>query len=219
MKRENNSTLLLLVALVLAVPAGCTRREVPRASIGYHLSSAEDVFRIQNVVFVELGNEGCSRDIARQMTDSVRLALQRRNLFLIRAVYRSNPIFEKLALPDRQPLSMAQIQSLRQSLKCDAVIFGSVSHFRPSPNMQIGLYVNLVDLRQGRLIWGVDHIWDSSDKLIEGRIEEFFRKEMRSGYEPANWRLGLLSPRMFGKFVAHETAATLPSRIPTEAGT
>ncbi len=218
MKRENNSALLLLVVLLLAVSVGCTR-EVQRANIGHHLSSAEDVFRIQNVVFVELSNEGCSREIARQMTDSVRLAVQRRNLFLIRAVYRSDPIFEKLALPNRQPLTLAQISSLRETLKCDALIFGSVGHFRPYPNMQIGLYVNLVDLRQGRLIWGVDHIWDSSDKLIEGRIEEFFRKEMRSGYEPANWRLGLLSPRMFGKFVAHETAATLPSRIPTEEGT
>ena len=80
--------------------------------------------------------------------------------------------------------------------------------------MQIGLFLNLVDLREGRLIWGVDHIWDTTNRLTERSIERFFVKEMRSGYGPANWRLGLLSPRMFGKFVAHEAAGTLPLRIP-----
>ena len=114
--------MLALLLLLVALPPGCISQ--PQARIGHHLSSEDDVFAIQKVAFIELNNEQCSRDIARQMSESVFLAVQRRNLFLIRSVYRSNPIFEKIDLPDRQPLSLAQIRHLREVLKCDPVLVG-----------------------------------------------------------------------------------------------
>ena len=65
-----------------------------------------------------------------------------------------------------------------------------------------------------RLVWAVDHHWDTTDKATERRSKRHFSSEMRSGYNRVRWRLGLRSPKLFQKFVADEVADTLPERPP-----
>ena len=86
------------------------------------------------------------------------------------------------------------------------------------PRMQIGLYLQLLDLRRGRLVWGLDHTWDTTDRATEQRIKAFFRSRMRDGYGPLDWRMAVTSPKVFQKFVACEVAETLTPDPPAVAG-
>ena len=41
-------------------------------------------------------------------------------------------------------------------------------------------------------------------------MEQYFKTEMRTGYEPLNWKILENSPRYFNKFVVYEITRTLP---------
>jgi hypothetical protein len=89
-----------------------------------------------------------------------------------------------------------------------------VRDFQQMPRMHASLYLSLVDVNQGRVVWGVDHYWDTTDRLVEKRIKTFYDVRMRSGYDPMHHEIAMASPRTFAKFVAFEAAQTLTSPPP-----
>jgi hypothetical protein len=96
-------------------------------------------------------------------------------------------------------------------LACDAILVGAVTQFEPYPHMQGGLYLRLVDVRTGRLIWSVDHVWDTADEKVRKRIQAFFEHELGKTDDPLKWRLATVSTQAFDRFVAYEAAGTLPA--------
>ena len=68
----------------------------------------------------------------------------------------------------------------------------------------------MIDLQEGKIIWALEEVWDSTDKATEQRMQKFFENQMRSGYQPMNWQVLETSPRYFNKFVAYEITQTLP---------
>jgi len=199
-----------LACLALGL-GGCTLRE-PAPDIGYYLGPARRIARIRRVVFIELGGEGDDRQVAADMTAALYEALRGQGLFRVQLLRRDDPHCQGLPLEDGARPTPKQLAEMRKTLGCNAVLIGSVSGFRPFPRMKLGLDLRLLDLTSGTLVWGVDHVWDTTDRDTERRIGRFFRRRMRSGYEPAEGRLGLMSPRAFQKFVAHEVVGTLPER-------
>ncbi len=196
--------LLLLTAAVLA---GCSRPPQPPA-IGCYLGSRRDLAKIDRVVFVELSDPKGNPTVVEGLTRELSRALSERKLFHVDVVDRSDPLCRDLPLQRREAYTLAQLARMREELRCDAVLFGSVTHFQPHPRMQAGLYLRLLDLRDGKLIWGIDHIWDTTDKQLELRAKDFWNERMRDGYAPATWTLIMKSPRAFQKFVAYEAAKT-----------
>jgi len=82
--------------------------------------------------------------------------------------------------------------------------------------MQAGLVLKLLDLRDGKVVWGVDHAWDAADQETQNRMKAFFDRHIGEGQAPADWKLGTMSPRAFAKFVSDEIAETLaPPTGPT----
>lgn len=203
----------IVLCAVALLGAGCIEKPPPPGRIGHYLRSEKSVLRLHRAVFITLDNRKGTPQIADETTEALIYAIQRRQLFHIDTVVPTDAACEDLPLKVREAYSMKQLSQMREALKCDAVLVGSVNHWQPYPRLQIGLYVRLLDLRKGQPVWVVDHIWDSTDKETEARIKDFFRKEMRSGYDPAQWRLGVMSPKVFLKFVAYEAANTLPSRV------
>ena len=207
----NKRIIRLWLCLVPATCLGCAQKVRP-TEIGFDISSREDVLRIKRVVFVELACDGYYPQIAEGMTEALFRAIQGKKIFHVDVVRMSDPVCRDLPLRKREPHTIKELRQMREGLKCDAVLFGSISAFRPYPRMQIALYLRLLDLNRGKFVWGVDHVWDTTDKDTEGRISTFLADRMRSGYTPMRERMVLISPRVFQKFVAHEVVGTLPSQ-------
>jgi hypothetical protein len=144
------------------------------------------------------------------MTVALAQAIQSRRLFHVKVLGPCAACPDAAAPNYPEALTLEQLHDLRRRLHCDAVLLGRVHSFRPHPATRVGLFLRLLDVNNGRLVWAVDHVWDTTDAETECRIERFFRQRMRSGYEPMEWQLAMISPRVFAKFVAHEVAATLP---------
>ena len=193
---------------------GCSVSGPP---IGHFLDSTWDVTSTRRVVLVQLAPDRGPSETADGLTEALYKAFQGRMLFHVDVVERTSPVCRDLPLNKRGNFSLRELERMRDELACDAVVFGRITHCEPYPRRQIGLYLLLLDLRAGRLLWGVDHTWDTTDKETTERLKDYFSDRMRDGYGPADWRMARMSPRMFHEFVAHEVCATLPdpNALPT----
>jgi len=199
---------LLVLALV-----GCA--EPPRDvawSMDHYLASPADLMRISSVAFIELASPLADAELATQLGQSLHDDIQSRGLFSVQAVARDDFRCRELMLDVNRPLELREMQQIRQALGCDAIVLGELYHFQPYPRMGAGLHLRMVDLKNGKLLWGVKYTWNSSDKETFRRIQKYWRENVREGYEPAKEDMVLMSPRHFLKFVSHEAVSTLPTR-------
>jgi hypothetical protein len=202
------SSLSLTIALT-----GCDKpRDVAWSMDHFVVHPPTELLQIKSVVFIELSSRLEDAPQAGQLSQSLADDLQHRGLFNVQRVARDDFRCRDLTLDVNQPLELREMQQIRQALGCDAVVLGEMDSFQQYPRTRAGLYLRMVDLKNGKLLWGVKHTWDGSDKEVAGRIRKFWRENVRGGFEPANEELVLMSPRWFLKFVSHEAVSTLPTR-------
>ena len=199
-------TILLLPILL----SGCQfYRVAAPATDYYYLNPDKDLSSIGRVAVVELDNDSGYPQISADVTESLFQALQKRQVFGLNTVRQSDPSWRSLQLDIDSTYSLEQLSAIRKTLKCDAVLIGTVTEFKPYPHMAIGLRLRLVDLKDGQLLWALEQIWDSADKTTEYRIKNYFKSQMRSGFAPLRERLVAISSLKFVKFVTYEVAETL----------
>ena len=203
-----------MVAATLA--AGC-HRETARAKVGAFVDSQGILSRVHSVAFMPLRNETNYLAVVDAATASVFQAVQARQLFHIEVVPAADPAAaDPTPAGGRRVFTLKELARLRQAFGCDAILVGAVNQFHPYPQMRMGIYLRLIDLRDGSVLWAVDHIWDATDQETQERMECYFSKERGEGYDPLQWRVTTVSPAAFRQFVAYEVADTLPKKPKTD---
>jgi hypothetical protein len=200
-RSPNKSVILTLLCLALAVQGGCAQwfeKPQPTPRIG-----------VDRVVFVELEERNSSPGVARDMTTALSHTIKACEIFKLDVVDRGDPVCEVVPKLGRAGLTLEQISQMRQAFQCDGVLLGEMHDFRPHPRMQLGLSLRLVDMNRGRVLWAVDRVWDTTDKAVEKRIKDYFTDKMSERYAPMDWRIAMISPKMFEKFIAYELAEDL----------
>jgi len=214
--RIPHSAFRILHGLVLlALISGCACEkpcEPPRPPLSYYLSSQADLMGIQSVAFVELDCPLADVPRAKEASEALYEYLQQRNLFNVEYVQRKDFRCKELPLDVNEPLELRQLQQIRKALGCDAVVLGELYHFQQYPRTKVALQLKMIDLKNGRLVWGVKHTWDATEKEVAHRIHEYWEDQVRKGFEPADEDLVQMSPRWFLKFVSWEAVGTLPTR-------
>jgi len=209
-----------LVGLLLcgsaAVFVGCAEPRVREAHIGCYAAPRNEILQLRRVGFVELASEQNEAETDEQMTEALFRAIQARHLFHVDVIRRTDPACRDLPLDGKGPYTVRQLAELHRALGYGALLYGWVSDDQPYPRMQLGLHLRLLDLEKGKLLWGIDNIWDTTDRQTELRIQDFFQEEMRTGYDPLQWRLATVSPSVFKKFIAYEITETLPTKMPCD---
>lgn len=201
--------ILILATATLAVLLGGCEEPTATRQINCFVRPAE-LAKVQRVIFVELYDEAQAPEIARDTSETLFRAINGRNLCYVELVRATDARCTALPANRFGPYTLPEIAEMRKAMDADALLIGKVNTFQPYPRMQIGLYLRLVNLRDGQTIWGVDHVWDAREKKTEHRIKEYFEHNLGKGYEPVDWSVGAISPSLFEKFVAHEVARTLP---------
>jgi len=203
--------LLIAACFGAALAAGGCQPPEPEicADINCLPPSPRELARLNRVVFVELDDASGHAGVARETTRALHESIQARRLFHVDVVWRDEPVCRDVPLDKREAFTLRDLAAIRQELRCDALLFGKITSFLPYPRMQMGLYLRLLDLKEGKLVWGLDHIWDMTDRVVERRAENFFKEHMRDLYGPANSSVLLMSPAAFQRFVAYEASRTL----------
>ncbi len=205
--RSRVAIFLLLAALL----SGCItyyRAPAPAADY-YYLNSSKCLNTVGRVAIVELDNNSSYPKVSTDVTEKLYQALQKKQIFGLTVVRQNDPSWRSLQLDLDSKYTIDQLSAIHETLKCDAVLVGTITEFRPYPHMTIGLRLKLIDLRDGQLLWAIEQVWDSADKTTEYRTREYFRLQKRSGYAPLHEQLAAVSPLEFIKFISYEVAETL----------
>jgi hypothetical protein len=110
------------------------------------------------------------------------------------------------------PLPDDFFERLRQLTGCDAVVFASLTAYRPYPPLQTGWKVRLVDCRTHETWWAVDEVFDAGSESVISAAEDYARTSL-SQPNPLLADTGVLqSPLRFGQYTANAVAQTLPCR-------
>jgi hypothetical protein len=193
---------MLMAAGAILLLSGCTGSEEisPAGARPHYASPGKDIRTIGRIILVEPANLSAHPQISADMANALSRAIERKNLFGQTLIYRKDPVFARYQLDcDKCPLET--LKEVYQAFGCNAMLTGVVRDYQSYPRLAISVKLRLIDLEDGQLIWAMEQVWDSTDKELEKRMKGFFDSEMRGGYEPLNWKMGLVSPNIFNKFV------------------
>jgi len=202
--------LCLLTALWLTSAGGCQSSSKNDAMAGaYYINPHRDLHKLGKVALVELDNTSSYPDVSADVTQALFLALQKKQVFSLATVDRDDPAWQTLQENLDSLQALRQLLTMRDTLRCNALLIGTITEYRPYPQLVLGLRLKLLDLTDGQLLWGIEQVWDAADKSIQKRVGTYFKKELRSGLAPLREDLVVISSREFIKFAAYETAQTL----------
>ena len=200
----------VLPYLLAFLICGCQSREASKPLADYYyLNPNKRLTTIGRVAIVELENDSSYPQMSADVTGPLFRALQKRQVFGLTIVRRDDPSWRSLQLDGDSTFRLDQISAIRETLKCDGVLLGTITEFKPYPHMTVGLRLKLLDMRDGQLLWALEQVWDGADKAIEQRTKSYFKAQKGSGFAPLQEQLATVSPLEFIKFVSYEVAATL----------
>ncbi len=199
-----------ILVLAIVILPGCTTDQtfMPAANFYYH-NPNKDLTTIGRVAVVELNNDSSYPQMSSEITETLFQALQKQQVFSLTIVRQHDPSWRSLQLESESTYTLDQMQSIRKTLKCNGVLIGTITEFRPHPHMVIGLRLKLLDLRDGSLLWALEQVWDIDDKKTEYRIEKYYQSQKRTDSISLQGHLASVSPLEFIKFVCYEAARTL----------
>jgi len=205
--------LKILLLLQLFVFSGCLHdaayESVPTS---YYLDPSKDLKRIGRVALVELSNNTAVHQVSPNLTEALFQEVQKRQIFSLKKVCQADPMWKSLQLDMDSSYTFEELAQMRKTLKCDAVLIGTITVFEPYPHMVVGLRLRMIDLLDGQLLWGLEQVWDTTDKATQKRIKAYYNPRCLILHdENLSGQLGSVSSLKFFKYVAHETAETLVS--------
>jgi hypothetical protein len=205
--------LLIITLSALTILPGCGIPAGERLTDdSYYLNPAKDLRSIGRVALVELDNESRYPQASTDVTEALFLTLQKSQLFGLTVIQQNNPDWRSLQSNLTSTSPLQQLSAIRQTLKCDALLIGTLTEYQPYPHLAVGLRLKLLDLTDGQLLWGLEQIWDSADRSTENRIKRYFRSEMRTDQTLLREQLIVISSIKFIKFIAYEVAQTMQPR-------
>jgi len=203
------SVLRYLLAVLLLLVCSCESDQEDPMANSYYLRPHKDLRRLGRVALVEMDSMSGHPEITTAATDALFLEIQKRQVFGVMVVHRDDPAWHSLQENLDSLRELRQLVAVRDTLNCNGLLVGTVTKYEPYPHMVIGLRLKLLDLTDGQLIWGLEQVWDSSDRSIQKRIKVFLKEDRKTGHSPLREELAIVSPLSFCKFVAYEVAKTL----------
>lgn len=204
----------ILLCLQVVILSGCARQTFDKpATNSFYLNPAKDLKRLGRVVMVEPANYCTAHHITPDVTDALFQEIQKKQIFSLTKIRQNDPSWRSLQLDTDSNFRLEELSQIRKTVQCDAILVGTIVAFEPYPHMAISLRLRLIDLSDGRLLWAIEQVWDTTDKAVQDRIKGFYSpKRLLVGNKSLSGQLGSVSSLMFFKFVAYEVAATMQPR-------
>jgi hypothetical protein len=209
-RQKQHMRLCSLAVLPLVLICGCeSYPEDGGMANSYYLHPHKDLHRLGRVALVELDNISDYPQVSADVTEALFLAVQKKQLFGLARIPRDDPAWRSFQENIDSFQAWRGLMAMRDTRRTNGLLVGTITEYRPYPRLVLGLRLKLLDLRDGQTLWGLEQVWDASDKSIQKRVQAYFKKQMHSGLTPLREGLIVVSPLEFFKFTAYEVAETL----------
>lgn len=155
-----------------------------------------------------------ARDGSETLPTAILTELARTRLFEIVPV-TPEQVFDwtgRPSLASSERLPKGFLERIRSASGADAVLFSRLVSFRAYPPPSIAWNLRLVDLKDGRIWWAAEELFDAGDARILNAARRFQKDFFADSSPDADSRSIASSPRRFAQYSLHALFATLPSR-------
>jgi hypothetical protein len=105
-------------------------------------------------------------------------------------------------------------------VRADVVVHATITHYSPYPRPRLGLIIQAVGPREGKVVASVDGLWDTTDTRVAERVRAYYRQKSHertpfvrnhviASDDSFAAELALDSPALFQRFVCREAVLVL----------
>ena len=175
---------------------------------------------MRRVAMLPLSGEQLTPEALRDITTAFQAELSKKAIFEVVPVTGAEleAVCGQRQLSSVEPLPADLLDSLRQKLGAEGVLFTDITHLHPYRPVAIGVRAKLVDIGSGAISWACDCVFDSGHPAIAENARRFQRQFSDPHRAiPDDGGSVLISPTRFAKYVANATFNSLdaqPSPMP-----
>jgi hypothetical protein len=209
-------TLLIPIVILLSFAAisnvGCIPLLVQREfkSISFYKSDEYNNTGVHRVLLVPFTFETNREKVINEVTEAFSIELQKSAKF---DIVLPHGFPEKLLLQNdlwNKGLVRAEtVIEAKKRFKVDAIIFGTITHYKPYEPPILGMKVGMFSTATGNVIWTADTILDSSEATVVRLVKTYYRTNYQRKQSLYGWKIILLSMKRYAQFAAHQVITTL----------
>lgn len=200
----------ILIILCLLAIAGClSTLPTHSSSLSYNKTDQFKKMHIQRVLLLPFEYNIDREAVIDEVTEAFAVELRKIGSFEVVV-----PAGNKTTLsPEHEiwvkgSINLNTILTLRKKYDVDAIIFGTITHYRPYEPMLLGVKVGMISTDTGEIVWSADGVFDSNENEVAQLVKHYFESTHQKS-ALYGWKLILLSMRRYSQFVANQITETI----------
>ncbi len=201
---------LRIIGICLFVAVGCSSAP-PRhsSSLNYNKTGEFKKTQIRRVLLMPFEYDVDREATIEEVTEAFAVELRKTGSFEVVVFTENKTTFT----PERNiwvkgTVDLNIILTLKKLYDVDAIVFGSITHYRPYEPMLLGVKVGMISTDTGAVVWSADGVFDSNENEIAELVKYYFESTHQKS-ALYGWKLILLSMRRYSQFVANQITETL----------
>lgn len=206
------SIIILLFSFTILSIEGCISLLFKKEfkSISFYKSEEYNDANVQRVLLVPFTFETRRDKIVKEVTDAFFIELQKSTKFDTIVPQESLDLFlQQGDIWNRGVVRAEIIIEARKRYKVDAIIFGTITQYKPYEPPILGVKVGMFSTVSGNVMWSSDAIFDSSESSVIQLVKTYYKNKFQKKQTLYDWRIILLSTKRYAQFVAHHIIVTL----------
>ena len=190
----------------------CPPPPAPRTANFFKPPLPDKSLPMRRVAMLPLSGGQVTPEALRDITAAFQAELSKKALFEVVTVTGSEleAMCGQRQLSSVEPLPAHVLESLRERLGAEGVLFTDITHLHAYRPISIGVRAKLVDIGSGAISWASDCVYDCGHPAVAESARQFQRQFSDPHRSiPDDGGSVLISPARFAKFVANATFNSL----------
>jgi hypothetical protein len=207
---------ILLIIIILSFAAisneGCILLQPQKEfkSISFYKSDEYENTSVNRVLLVPFAFETNREKVVNEVTEAFSIELQKSTKFDVVLPHGfPDELLQQNDLWTKGLVRAETVIEAKNRFKVDAIIFGTITHYKPYEPPILGMKVGMFSTVTGNVIWTADTILDSSDASVVRLVKDYYRANYQREQSLYGWKIVLLSTKRYAQFAAHQVITTL----------
>ncbi len=203
--------IIILLSFAVITNEGCIPLQQKECkSISFYKSDEYNNAGIHRVLLVPFAFETNREKVVNEVTEAFFVELQKSAKF---DVVLPHEFPDKLLLQNdlwiKGLVRAETVIEAKKRFKVDAIIFGTITHYKPYEPPILGIKVGMFSTVTGNVIWTADIILDSSEASVVQLVRTYYRRNYQRKQSLYGWKIILVSMKRYAQFAAHQVITTL----------
>ncbi len=202
--------LLYIFIGCLSAAIGCS--SVPphySLSINYNKTDEFKRMQIHRVLLLPFEHDADRDAVVAEVTEAFAVELRKIGIFEVVLPEENGATLNRYqGIWTRGSVDLDTVLALKRGYDADAIIFGTITHYRPYEPIVLGVKVGMLSTNTGLVVWSADGVFDSNENEVAELVKQYFENTHQKN-ALYGWKLILVSMRRYSQFVANQITKTL----------